>query len=403
MQQIAPMMNPSTSGWVDKFFLEQQFPEQTVLIQPLDFYLNVRDSGFIYGHVISLPTNKAISTEGWLIDEITKVSLLNFLWKVYSNHTIVETTFLKSATDFYEAISPRSKSVFSRVLPEQSKSKKLESIIDERIQVNGNALSKSFSHIVTNALMFIDVLAFDKYLSSGKVSDKYIRKIEETIALVVTAALKSKLRKSEYDDQLIRLFESSLRFGKFPQDQTGELSNIDFSNINSDLEKFYIIDIAGLALYSDGIVEQHEKYFLQKLSQNLNVDAAFVDNCLMNLNLFVEKYRDVIPYLNFINPVKHFYDSTTQLVVMLIKRNKKRLLREITDSRELMSLLAASTSRDLTKQEKKKVRRQLLDICKTVPSLTIFLIPGGSILLPILIKFIPQLLPSAFNENLHHD
>ena len=65
-----------------------------------------------------------------------------------------------------------------------------------------------------------------------------------------------------------------------------------------------------------------------------------------------------------------------------------------------MVLLAISTRRDLDEKEKKKVKNQLLDICKTVPSLTIFLIPGGSLLLPILIKFIPQLLPSAFNENL---
>ncbi len=64
-----------------------------------------------------------------------------------------------------------------------------------------------------------------------------------------------------------------------------------------------------------------------------------------------------------------------------------------------MKLLAASTRRDLTQPEKKKVRKQLLDICKTIPSLTILLLPGGSILLPVLIKFIPQLLPSAFNEN----
>ena len=51
-------------------------------------------------------------------------------------------------------------------------------------------------------------------------------------------------------------------------------------------------------------------------------------------------------------------------------------------------------------KEKKKVKKQLLDICKSVPSLTIFLLPGGSLLLPILIKFIPKMLPSAFNENL---
>jgi hypothetical protein len=76
------------------------------------------------------------------------------------------------------------------------------------------------------------------------------------------------------------------------------------------------------------------------------------------------------------------------------------LIKEISQSKELMQLLAKSANKDLSKEEKKKVKKQLLDICKTIPSLTIFLIPGGSLLLPILIKFIPQLLPSSFNENL---
>jgi hypothetical protein len=88
------------------------------------------------------------------------------------------------------------------------------------------------------------------------------------------------------------------------------------------------------------------------------------------------------------------------MVTKLIKRNKKRFIKEISESRELMILLAKSTTKELNIEEKKKVKKQLLDICKTVPSLTIFLLPGGGILLPILVKYIPQLLPSAFNENL---
>ncbi|WP_264554443.1 LETM1 domain-containing protein [Flavobacterium sp. N1861] len=76
------------------------------------------------------------------------------------------------------------------------------------------------------------------------------------------------------------------------------------------------------------------------------------------------------------------------------------MTKEIVESKELMILLAKSTTKDLDDVEKKKVKKQLLDICKTIPSLTIFLLPGGGILLPILVKYIPQLLPSAFNENL---
>jgi hypothetical protein len=90
-------------------------------------------------------------------------------------------------------------------------------------------------------------------------------------------------------------------------------------------------------------------------------------------------------------------------VVTLVTRNKNRLVKEILESKELMVLLAHSTHRDLDEKEKKKIRKQILDICKTIPSLTIFLLPGGSLLLPILIKFIPTLLPSSFNENLEED
>ena len=94
-----------------------------------------------------------------------------------------------------------------------------------------------------------------------------------------------------------------------------------------------------------------------------------------------------------------FYNHTTKNVAVLISRNKKRLVKELSESKELVQLIAKSTHKELNKDEKKKVKNQLLDICKTVPSLSIFLLPGGSLLLPILIKFIPQLLPSAFNEN----
>jgi hypothetical protein len=61
--------------------------------------------------------------------------------------------------------------------------------------------------------------------------------------------------------------------------------------------------------------------------------------------------------------------------------------------------MTKSTHTDLTAQEKKKIQEQLLDIFKSIPSLAIFILPGGAILLPIFIKLIPKLLPSAFDDN----
>ena len=180
----------------------------------------------------------------------------------------------------------------------------------------------------------------------------------------------------------------------------GSLHDVDLSFLTDDLEKFYLIDIAGMAMWSDSKMDTSEENFLYKLALKLNISIIFVQKSVIEMGSFFTLNKNKIPYFNFSNPVKHFYDQTTQNVQTLISRNKARLQLEISQSKELMKLLAQSTKRELNAEEKKKVRNQILDICKTIPSLTIFIIPGGSLLLPLLIKFIPQLLPSAFNENL---
>jgi len=181
------------------------------------------------------------------------------------------------------------------------------------------------------------------------------------------------------------------------------MEELELDYFTNELEKKYLIDMAGMALWSDGVIEKNEAYFLHKLAELMAVSDDFVSESIEKTNDFITKYNEDIPYFNYSNPVKHFYDQTTQTVVKLITRNKNRLLKEIVESKELMLLLANSTRRDLDEKEKKKVRKQLLDICKTIPSLTIFLLPGGSLLLPILVKFIPTLLPSSFNENLENE
>jgi len=62
-------------------------------------------------------------------------------------------------------------------------------------------------------------------------------------------------------------------------------------------------------------------------------------------------------------------------------------------------LLSKSTHKELDVKERKKVQEQLLDIFKSIPSLAIFLLPGGALLLPLVVKLIPKMLPSAFDEN----
>ncbi len=90
--------------------------------------------------------------------------------------------------------------------------------------------------------------------------------------------------------------------------------------------------------------------------------------------------------------------NTKEEILHLLERNKKALLQELKESEELLHLLKKSVDVDLTEKEKEKVKEQLLDICKMIPAFAIFLLPGGLLLLPLLIKFIPSILPSAYRE-----
>jgi hypothetical protein len=90
--------------------------------------------------------------------------------------------------------------------------------------------------------------------------------------------------------------------------------------------------------------------------------------------------------------------TAVEEIKVLLRRNKLRLYQELSQSKEAMYLIRKSARTNLTPEEKEKIKIQLLDICKAIPSLAVFLLPGGALLLPLLIKLIPDILPSAFKE-----
>ena len=357
------MINPSASGWINKFFLKEK---NTVVLsaETFDlFYKKIRATGFIYGYIVSFDTVNPVDSNGWLRDETSKVALLNSLYCVYKLTSGDKNSkkFIDKCFSFYNEMNPRGFNLFKKVLPSGTPSSHLEKIIDDRVQTNDNIISKNFSHIVTNALLFVDVLAFQHYLIQGSIPEKYLNKIEETIISIISLALKIKSNKSQHDDLLIKLFEASVRLTKFSKVDIQNMEDLKLDYFTYELEKYYLVDMAGLALWSDGAVEKEEAYFLYALAGIMNVSDEFVEESIASTNDFITEHKKDIPYFNYSNPVKHFYDSTTKLVVTLINRNRKRLIKEISESKELMVLLAVSTTRDLDRSEKKKVKRQFLN------------------------------------------
>lgn len=396
------MINPSANGWIDKFFAENNDNFIDFQGDTLSFYEDCRATGFIYGYVVRYQLQNQINTTKWSYDEVTKVGFLNTLFSLYriekSNGT--KENFINSVYQFYKIIQPENLNFIKKLLPEGSYSSRLEKVIDDRIQTNQNSISKNFSHIITNALLFIDALAYYNFIKNNELAPDYLKNVESDCIKIISLALKIKQNKTKYDELLVKLFENSIRYTKFITIENIEFTDLKLNRYPNLIEKLYLLDIAQMALWSDVKLEENEVLFIESLASDLGLEKVILEKSKSEINTFIEKYKTEIPFFNYSNPIKHFYDQANKNVTKLIIRNKDRLTKEIKESGELMQLLAKSTTKDLSKEEKKKVKKQLLDICKTVPSLTIFLLPGGSLLLPILIKFIPQLLPSAFNENL---
>ena len=359
-------MNPSSSGWIKKLLKIASTNDAYLKLSEKTFYNELKLSGFIYGSNLSVVNN--VVDKGDLTDEeLCKVNLLLALHYIY-NAKPSKDSFADSVINFYKNFDQPKSSFFDGLLGEKKSHAQVEVIINKRIHIDDNILTKNFSYFITNALLYIDVLAYQKFLITNTISEKYIQQLEIAIETITLNVFDSKVKKTKYDESLIKLFEASRRY----QSTVSYHYNDVLKYLKKPLEKQYIIDIACIASWSDKIIDIDEHKFLVQLSKDLHIKPEVVEQSIKDINKMVSK---------------------------LISRNSKRLMKELRESKELMVLLSQSTSRELTEEEQKKMQEQLMDIIKSIPSLAIFMLPGGGILLPLFVKFIPKLLPSAFDEN----
>ncbi len=390
-------MNPSANGWITKFLkdIDQNPLFQTTPI--ISLYEHVKNTGFVYGTSIYLFYEHDYDLD-LSEEEKTKVNLLASLIIVYHNIADNESRedCINKIIEFYNFID-NSKSLFSFF---NTANDTLERIIHTRIQTNESIFRRNFSHLFTNALLFIDVLAFKQYLSQNSNPLSYATQLERTITNTVFCALNSKDQKNTYDELVLKLLTSSIRYNEITEeDEHLAFEHLFLERYQDPIEKQYILDLTSLALWNDGYIDPYERQFVYKLGHAMHLSKEAIQYSFDTVHAFIEKHKTSISFYNYSNPARHFYNQSIRSINLLILRNKKRLIKEISQSKELMILLHQSTQRNLSSKEKQLVKNQLLDICKTIPSLAIFIIPGGSFILPVLVKFIPQLLPSAFNEN----
>ncbi len=385
-------MNPSANGWIKK--LLNQVPE-TMYSQTgvSEFYNKLKQAGFIYGSNIKVVLD-IVKPFDFTEEERCKINLLITYYFTYKKNQ-TEETFTANLIRYYKAISDHKRSFFEELFGDKSSNSMLEKMIHKRIHIDDNFITKNFNYFLINALLFVDVLGYQRFLSDEKNIKSYVTDLESALETIVFSVIDAKSKKTEYDDNLIKLFESSIRHKNSKLPSYKEAVNF----ISHPLEKLYIIDLVCMASWSDKIINKEERDFLSKLKKDLSLKEENISKSVDDIDAFYDKHKNDVAYLSSKNLAQSFYDNSSKVVSKLIKRNSKRLIKELSESKEVLALLAKSTQRNLTDDEQKKIQTQLLDIFKSIPSLAIFMLPGGMLLLPLFIKFIPKLLPSAFDEN----
>ncbi|MFC0605441.1 LETM1-related biofilm-associated protein [Winogradskyella pulchriflava] len=385
-------MNPSASGWIKKLLKEvsETMYSQT---ETSEFYNKLKQAGFIYGSNIKVVLN-IVKPFDFTEEERCKINLLLTFYFIYRKEQPNE-DFIDNLIRYYKSISDQKQSFFEELFGDKKPDSLLEKMIHKRIHIDDNFISKSFNYFLINALLFVDVLGYQRFLKDENNIRNYVHKVESALETIIFSVIDNKAEKTEYDNNLIKLFEGSIRH------KNTELLSYDeaVSLISTPLEKLYVIDLVCMASWTDKIIDKEELAFLNQLQTDLDLDSNVITLSVDDINTFYNEHKEDVAFLSSKNLAQSFYDNSSKVVSKLIKRNSKRLIKELSESKEAMALLAQSTQRNLTDEEQKKIQSQLLDIFKSIPSLAIFMLPGGMLLLPLFVKFIPKLLPSAFDDN----
>jgi hypothetical protein len=177
-----------------------------------------------------------------------------------------------------------------------------------------------------------------------------------------------------------------------------KLSDCYFQRDNT-LLSYYVFDVATFMLETTNQRYIIEHAFHLELGTMLGLNQAERESSISQCKAFIMQYTPSIELLTTSSESKMVYSNLSKRYLKILGRNKDKFLEEVKESKELLALVKKSMHTELTIKEKEIVKTQFKDILKTMPSLAIFLIPGGSLLLPLILKLVPDLLPSAFKSN----
>jgi len=314
--------------------------------------------------------------------------------------------------EFYESIYYSKRRKIKKLLKKPKRSIKIaEKYISKRILKTRNFkryLSISYNH---NSLLFLDILFYSEWTNLKPDDDieklkTYMHNHYLLVLKVISAAIWANNTIEDSENYIFKAYTHSAQYSREERrlakkliHQNTILDDIDFSIADKWLIKKYLFEIAIFTIYSDRMIEHEESTFLQKLAKKLGLDEEEYESSFIAVESFMYSNWDKISVLKYKSHSAMIYGDLKQRVLSIGKKYKESFITEIKESKELMQLINKSRKEDLTKEEKDKIKQQFIDIFKTIPALSITLLPGGTVLLFALFEVLPkEFLPSGFKK-----
>lgn len=263
-------------------------------------------------------------------------------------------------------------------------------------------------------LLFVDILLFEYYCRHEKEPDAVnINRIREhgvkyykLLVNIVLAVMSSNSTNEKIEKRILHdLIKSNHGLRHLWKHNNSsnliekDLDKLDFSIVNTWLEKKYILELAIFIAFSDRMIEKEEMDFLNKLCGLLKLDDMDLQSGIINVETFMCENWDKLSLLRNKSHSGLILADVKHKMIGLGKKYKDSIITEIKESKELVQLIQKSREQELSAVEKEKVKKQLIDIFKTIPAISIFMLPGGSVILLALFEILPkELLPSGFKR-----
>ena len=406
--------SPGSKNWIQKYF--QLLENKVFSLESISenhqkeesFQSLASKTGLIYGVPTSFIYFRNVSCDNYTTEEKLKLLLFEALLYSYLQSTKApfdKNSFLQLVHSFY--FEKEQPNWFNKVF-KSSAVEQLEIKLSNRIRVETTIFESNYwLNYLSNCFVFLDVILFQEYL------DKKIASLDSEYSNYVSFVMKGIIYMAYADNKIEsneqRLLAHFLSFTQLEKDSKLQIetfinngiskSDFNLTKIDNPLLLGIIFELGLLIAHKSLATFTSERKSLYDFGDFLGLSAQEINESEIRSNLFLlEKQEESSPFY-FESRSSLAFQGFSNRWIRILGRNKDKLISELKESKELVALIQKSTTKELTKEEKEMVKNQFIDILKSVPSIGIFLLPGGALLLPLILKIVPDLMPSAFKEN----